>query len=353
MKLSDFVYEYPEELVAKYPAEPRDSARLMVVDPKNQTIEHKTFKDFPDYFGEGDVMVVNNTKVFPARLFGNKEKTNAKIEVFLLRELNPESRLWDVIVDPARKIRIGNKLFFENGLVAEVIDNTTSRGRTIRFVFEGNNEELYEKIDEIGQTPIPPYLKRKVEEEDRARYQTIFAEQRGAVAAPTAGLHFTRDIIQALIDKGVAIEPVTLHIGIGTFRPVEVEDLTKHRMDSEHYIIAKKTAETINKALLSPTNSVTCVGTTVVRALESSLSASNTSKAGDGWTDKFIYPPYEFKIAERLLTNFHMPRSTLLMLISAFVGHDFAHHIYDVAIKEKYRLFSFGDAMLILNHIDP
>lgn len=353
MKLSDFIYEYPEELVAKYPAQPRDTARLMVVDPKNQTIEHKTFKDLPDYFVDGDVMVVNNTKVFPARLFGNKEKTNAKIEVFLLRELNPESRLWDVIVDPARKIRIGNKLFFENGLVAEVIDNTTSRGRTIRFVFEGNNEELYAKIDEIGQTPIPPYLKRKVEEEDRERYQTMFASERGAVAAPTAGLHFTGGIVRELKTKGVAIEPITLHIGIGTFRPVQVEDLTKHRMDSEHYIISRETAATINKALLSPTNSVTCVGTTVVRALESSLSASNTSKGGEGWTDKFIYPPYELKIAERLLTNFHMPRSTLLMLVSAFAGHEYAKHLYQVAIEEKYRLFSFGDAMLLLNHIDP
>lgn len=293
-------------------------------------------------------MIVNDTKVFPARLFGNKEKTGARIEVFLLRELNPESRLWDVIVDPARKIRIGNKLYFENGLIAEVIDNTTSRGRTIRFVFEGTNDELYEKIDEIGQTPLPPYIKRKVEEQDRERYQTIFAENRGAVAAPTAGLHFTPDLVNQLKAGGVDLLPVTLHIGLGTFRPVEVEDLTKHRMDSENFYISRETAARANEALKSPTNTVTAVGTTVVRAIESSLSAANTLKGDAGWTDKFIYPPYEFAVTERLLTNFHMPKSTLMMLVAAFAGYDFLMEAYQVAIKEKYRLFSFGDAMLIL-----
>lgn len=348
MKLSHFEYDYPKSLVAKYPVEPRDSSRLMVLNRAEKTIEHKKFVDIVDYFTKGDVMVVNDTKVFPARLFGNKEKTGARIEVFLLRELNPETRLWDVIVDPARKIRIGNKLYFENGLIAEVIDNTTSRGRTIRFVFEGTNDELYASIDEIGQTPIPPYLKRDVEPEDKDRYQTIFATKRGAVAAPTAGLHFTQDILDQLTRKGVHIQPSTLHIGLGTFRPVEVEDLTKHRMDSEFFHIPPETADLINAALDSPTNTVTATGTTVVRAIESSLSAANKSKAKLGWTDKFIYPEYEFQITEQLITNFHMPHSTLMMLVAAFAGYDFMMEAYKEAIKKKYRLFSFGDAMIIL-----
>jgi len=348
LKLSNFVYDFPAKLVAKYPADPRDSARLMVLDRQRETIEHKTFRDVTGYFSEGDVVVVNNTKVFPARLYGNKEKTGAKIEVFLLRELNPESRLWDVIVDPARKIRIGNKLYFENGLVAEVIDNTTSRGRTIRFVFEGEEEDLYRKIDEIGETPIPPYIKRKVEPADRERYQTIFAEERGAVAAPTAGLHFTPELTGKLVKKGVKIAPVTLHVGLGTFRPVEVEDLTKHRMDSEFYHVPPSTAEAVNRALASANARVTAVGTTVVRAIESSLSAAYTLKANQGWTDKFIYPQYDFHITERLITNFHRPRSTLLMLVAAFAGYDFIMEAYEEAIREKYRLFSFGDAMLIV-----
>ena len=348
MKLTQFKYDYPKDLVAKYPAEPRDSSRLMILNRAAGTIEHKVFTDIGEYFSKGDVMIVNNTKVFPARLFGNKEKTGARIEVFLLRELNSESRLWDVIVDPARKIRIGNKLYFENGLIAEVIDNTTSRGRTIRFVFEGTNEELYDKIDEIGETPIPPYLKRDVEPEDKDRYQTMFAAERGAVAAPTAGLHFTPELITSLEKKGVDILPVTLHTGLGTFRPVEVEDLTKHRMDSEFYHVTPEVAERANVALESSSNTVTAVGTTVVRAVESSLSAAYNLKANIGWTDKFIYPPYEFHITERLITNFHMPRSTLMMLIAAFAGYDFMREAYDEAIKEKYRLFSFGDAMLII-----
>jgi S-adenosylmethionine:tRNA ribosyltransferase-isomerase len=348
MKLTQFKYEYPKELIAKYPAEPRDSSRLMVLNRADHTIEHHTFSDIGNYFKKGDVMMVNNTKVFPARLFGNKEKTGARIEVFLLRELNSESRLWDVIVDPARKIRIGNKLYFENGLIAEVIDNTTSRGRTIRFVFEGSNDELYDKIDEIGETPIPPYLKREVEPEDRERYQTMFAAERGAVAAPTAGLHFTPGLIGSLEKKGVDVLPVTLHTGLGTFRSVEVEDLTKHRMDSEFYHVTPEVAGRANVALSSSENNVTAVGTTVVRAIESSLSAAYNLKANIGWTDKFIYPPYEFHITERLITNFHMPRSTLMMLVAAFAGYDFMREAYDVAIKEKYRLFSFGDAMLII-----
>jgi S-adenosylmethionine:tRNA ribosyltransferase-isomerase len=347
MKLSDFKYDYPKKLVAKYPAEPRDTARLMVLNRERRTIEHRTFGDIIEYFTPGDVLVVNNTKVFPARLFGNKEKTGARIEVFLLRELNPESRLWDVMVDPARKIRIGNKLYFENGLVAEVIDNTTSRGRTIRFAFDGSNEDLYRKIDQIGQTPLPPYIKREVEDADRDRYQTIFAQRRGAVAAPTAGLHFTPELMDKLREKGVDIVDVTLHVGLGTFRPVGVEDLTKHRMDSENYEISPDTAEKVNRALLSDDNKVTAVGTTVVRAIETSLSAKNTLKPSRGWTDKFIYPPYDFQITERLITNFHMPKSTLMMLVAAFAGYDFIFEAYDEAIEEEYRLFSFGDAMMI------
>lgn len=348
MKLSDFIFEYPKKLVASYPVEPRDSSRLMVLNRKRKTIEHRLFSDLPEYYKEGDVLVVNDTKVYPARLYGEKEKTGAKIEVFLLRELNPESRLWDVIVDPARKIRIGNKLYFENGLVAEVIDNTTSRGRTIRFVFEGSNQDLYEKIDEIGLTPIPPYIKRDAEEADRDRYQTVYAENRGAVAAPTAGLHFTNELLDKLRAKGVDIVPVTLHVGLGTFRPVEVEDLTKHRMDSENFMVPHETAEIVNRALLSADNNVTAVGTTAVRAIESSLSAANTLKRDGGWTDKFIYPSYEFRITERLITNFHMPKSTLLMLVAAFAGYDFVMEAYREAMKEEYRLFSFGDAMLII-----
>ncbi len=348
MKLSEFEYEYPQELIAKYPAEPRDQARLMIVNRADHSIEHRRFADLPDYFGKGDVMVVNDTKVYPARLFGKKEKTGAQIEVFLLRELNPESRLWDVMVDPARKIRIGNKLFFENDLTAEVIDNTTSRGRTIRFVFEGSNEELYEKIDKIGETPLPPYIKREVEPEDQDRYQTIFAEHRGAVAAPTAGLHFTKRLVERLEKKGVEVVPVTLHVGRGTFREVGVEDLTKHSMDSEQFVIPRATAEKVNRALLSPDHTVTAVGTTVVRAIESSLSAKGHLKADSGWTDKFVYPPYDFKITERLITNFHRPRSTLMIMAAAFAGYDFLFEAYKEAHKEGYELFSFGDAMMIV-----
>ena len=348
MKLSSFVYEYPQELIARYPAEPRDHSRLMVLNRKEETIEHRCFYDIADYFRDGDALVYNDTKVFPARLLGIKEKTGAGIEVFLLRELNAASRLWDVIVEPARKIRIGNKLFFREGLAAEVIDNTTSRGRTIRFVFNGTNEELYRKIDEIGQTPLPPYLKREVEAEDRERYQTIFAKHRGAVAAPTAGLHFTEGLVGKLRSMGVSVVPVTLHVGLGTFRGVGVEDLTKHRMHSENYVISPDTAESVNRALTSKVNSVTAIGTTTVRAVETSLTISRHLKGRSGWTDKFIYPPYEFHVTERLITNFHRPKSTLLMLAAAFAGFDFLMEAYREAMRQQYRLFSFGDAMLII-----
>jgi S-adenosylmethionine:tRNA ribosyltransferase-isomerase len=348
MKLSEFKFTLPSELLALYPAENRDESRLMVVNRADGTIEHRIFKDIVDYFGEGDVMVINNTKVFPARLYGNKEKTGAKIEVFLLRELNQEAHLWDVLVDPARKIRVGNKLYFGDGdLVAEVIDNTTSRGRTIRFLFDGTDEEFYKTIDSLGETPLPKYIKRKAEPADRDRYQTIYAEHTGAVAAPTAGLHFTKQVMKRLEIEGVSFAPITLHVGLGTFRPVDVEDLTKHKMDSENFIVSEETANLVNTALDNKKR-VCAIGTTSVRSLESSTSANNRLKPNQGWTDKFIFPPYDFKIANALLTNFHMPESTLLMLTCAFGGYDLVMKAYKTAIKERYRFFSYGDAMLIL-----
>ncbi len=348
MKLSDFKLSLPAELVALYPAENRDESKMMVVHKKTGEIEHRIFKDIVEYFDEGDIMVMNNTKVFPARLYGNKEKTGAKIEVFLLRELNQEAHLWDVLVDPARKIRVGNKLYFGDGdLVAEVIDNTTSRGRTIRFLFDGSDDEFYKTIDTLGETPLPKYIKRKAEPEDRDRYQTIFAEHTGAVAAPTAGLHFSRQVVKRLEIKGVDVAPITLHVGLGTFRPVDVEDLTKHKMDSENYIVPLETSEKVNVALDNKKR-VLSIGTTSMRALESSTSANGRLKPNDGWTDKFIFPPYEFKIANALLTNFHMPESTLLMMTAAFGGYDLIMKAYDEAIKKKYRFFSYGDVMLII-----
>ena len=348
MKLSDFKLSLPADHVALYPAENRDESKMMVVHKKTGEIEHRIFKDIVEYFDEGDIMVMNNTKVFPARLYGNKEKTGAKIEVFLLRELNQEAHLWDVLVDPARKIRVGNKLYFGDGdLVAEVIDNTTSRGRTIRFLFDGSEDEFYKTIDSLGETPLPKYIKRKAEPEDRDRYQTIFAEHTGAVAAPTAGLHFSRQVVKRLEIKGVDVAPITLHVGLGTFRPVDVEDLTKHKMDSENYIVPVETSEKVNVALDNKKR-VLSIGTTSMRALESSTSANGRLKPNDGWTDKFIFPPYEFKIANALLTNFHMPESTLLMMTAAFGGYDLIMKAYDEAINKQYRFFSYGDVMLII-----
>src|SRR5690606_9378355 len=296
LKLSDFEYEYPKELIAKYPAEPRESARLMVLDRETGEIQHRTIADLPDYFNEGDVLVANDTKVFPARLFGTKEKTGAKVEVFLLRELNAETRLWDVIVEPARKIRVGNKLFFDEGLAAEVIDNTTSRGRTLRFLYDGDPEGLYALIERIGHTPIPRYLRRDAGPADKRRYRTPLARHRGAVAAPAAGLHFTDTLLGRLGAKGAEVATVTLHTGLGTFRPVEVEDLTKHRMDSECFTVTPEAADRVNRALPPPHHTVTVCSTTTARALESTLPADRTLKAGSGWTDKFVYPPYDFHI---------------------------------------------------------
>ena len=349
MKLSDFNFELPNERLAEHPSENRDEARLMVLNRANRTIEHKQFKDIIDYFDEGDVMVLNNTKVFPARLFGNKEKTGARIEVFLLRELNEEQRLWDVLVDPARKIRIGNKLYFgdDDSLVAEVIDNTTSRGRTLRFLFDGSYEEFRKKLKELGETPLPKYIKRDPIPEDKERYQTIYAKAEGAVAAPTAGLHFSKHLLKKLEIKGVDLAELTLHVGLGTFNPVEVEDLSKHKMDSEELIIDDKAAQIVNNAKAN-NRKVCAIGTTVMRGLESSVSSMNTLNTYRGWTHKFIFPPYDFAIADAMVTNFHTPKSTLLMMVSAFADPDFIKEAYEVAIKEKYNFYSYGDAMLIL-----
>ena len=349
MKLSHFNFKLPEELLAEHPSDIRDEARLMVLDRKNKTIEHKLFKDVIDYFDEGDVMILNNTKVFPARLYGNKEKTGARIEVFLLRELNEEQRLWDVLVDPARKIRIGNKLYFgdDDTLVAEVIDNTTSRGRTLRFLYDGSYREFRRKLTELGETPLPKYIKRDVEPEDEERYQTIFAKKEGAVAAPTAGLHFSKHLLKRLEIKGVHLPEVTLHVGLGTFNPVEVEDLSKHKMDSEEIEILEDAAKVINTGIAQKKR-VCAVGTTAMRTIESSVSSSGTLNEYSGWTNKFIFPPYDFSIANSMITNFHTPKSTLLMMVSAFAGHDFIKEAYEVAVKEKYRFYTYGDAMLII-----
>jgi len=349
MKLSNFSFDLPGDLLAEYPSPIRDEARLMVLDRETKKIEHKMFKDLIDYFKEDDVLVLNNTKVFPARLFGNKEKTGARIEVFLLRELNSETRLWDVLVDPARKIRIGNKLYFgdDESLVAEVIDNTTSRGRTLRFLFDGSYDEFRRKLTELGETPLPKYIKRDVEPEDAERYQTIFAKSEGAVAAPTAGLHFSKHMLKRLEINGIDFAEITLHVGLGTFSPVEVEDLSKHKMDSEEIIIEQSSVDIINNAIIKK-NRICAVGTTTMRSLESSVSSNNTLNAYTGWTNKFIFPPYDFSIANCMVTNFHTPKSTLLMMVAAFAGHEFVKEAYAEAIKEKYRFYTYGDAMLVI-----
>ncbi len=345
MKLSDFKYPLPRNLIAKHPVSPRDHSRLLVLNRSDESMEDKHFNDISDYFSKGDCLVLNETKVFQARLYGKKEKTNARIEVFLLRELNAEENIWDVIVDPARKVRIGNKIFFDNGkLWCEVIDNTTSRGRTVRFNHKG---DFFKIIERIGQTPLPYYIKRDATEKDKESYQTVYARVLGAVAAPTAGLHFTRALLKKIEAKGVKIAPVLLHVGLGSFRPVEVEDLTKHKMDSEYFEVTAESAGVINKTIDSRHNVFVC-GTSACRAVESSVTADGHIKPAKGWTDKFIFPPYDFKIADKLITNFHLPESTLLMLVAAFGGHEFIMRAYKKAIKEGYRFYSYGDAMLIL-----
>ena len=349
MKLSQFRFYLPPELIAKYPPENRDESKLMIVNRKDRSIEHKDFKDILDYFGEGDVFVINNTKVFPARLYGIKEKTGAKIEVFLLRELNAESRLWDVMVDPARKIRIGNKLFFgeDENLVAEVIDNTTSRGRTMRFLYDGPYEDFKKTIQQLGQTPLPKLHERPVEPQDEEWYQTIYAKYEGAVAAPTAGLHFSRQLMKRLELKGVDFAEITLHVGLGNFRAIEVEDLTKHKTDSEELIVEEPATELINRAIDNK-KKIVGVGTTSIKAIETAVSISGKVKPYKGWTNKFIFPQYDFKVTDMMITNLQLPQSSMMMMAAAFAGYDLLMEAYKVAIKEKYKFFSYGDAMLII-----
>lgn len=351
-KLNSFDFQLPQELIAQYPAPERDQSRLMVVHRNTGKIEHKYFRDVLQYFGDGDAVIFNNTKVFPARLYGKKEKTDANIEVFLLRELNANARLWDVLVDPARKIRVGNKLYFEDErgndvLVAEVVDNTTSRGRTIRFMYDGSYEEFINDLYKLGNTPLPKYINRDPEPEDQERYQTVYAKEIGAVAAPTAGLHFTTELLKRMELKGVNFAEITLHIGLGTFRNIEVEDLSKHKMEAEYFRIDEKAVDTVNKAKAAG-KKVCAVGTTVMRSMETSISADFQLKPVEGWTNKFIYPPYDFSIANAMITNFHLPKSSTLIMVSAFGGHELIMEAYKQAIKEGYRFYSYGDAMLII-----
>ena len=349
MKLSQFRFHLPQELIAKEPVEDRDKCRMMVLNREKKTIEHKNFTDILDYFEDGDVMVLNNTKVFPARLYGTKEKTGARIEVFLLRELNQETRLWDVLVDPARKIRIGNKLYFgeDDALVAEVIDNTTSRGRTLRFLFDGPYSEFKKTLQQLGKTPLPKTIEREIKPEDEEWYQTIFAKHEGAVAAPTAGLHFSRELMKRLELEGVNFAELTLHAGLGNFRQIEVEDLSKHKMDSEELLIDERATEKVN-ASIDNRKKVCAVGTTVMKAMESSMTISGHLKPFRGWTNKFIFPPYEFSLADAMVTNFHLPQSSMMMMVAAFAGYDFLMQAYKEAVKEKYNFFTYGDAMLII-----
>ncbi|MEK7818521.1 MAG: tRNA preQ1(34) S-adenosylmethionine ribosyltransferase-isomerase QueA [Bacteroidota bacterium] len=345
MKLIDFKYPIPRNLIAKKPTNPRDKARLLVVDRKTEKIEDCLFSDIYDFFEKGDSLIVNETKVFPARLIGRKEKTNAKIEVLMLRELNKEDNIWDVIVEPARKVRIGNKIYFGDGsLMCEVIDNTTSRGRTMKFEVKG---DIFAAVEKVGITPLPPYIRREATEKDKNLYQTIYAKNIGAVAAPTAGLHFTKPLLNKIIKKGVKVSPVTLHIGIGTFRNVEVEDLSKHKMDSEYYSVPMSSVHDVNKSI-DNRHKLYVVGTSTCRAIESSVTIDGHLKSTHGWTDKFIFQRNEFKITQKLITNFHMPETTLLMLVSAFGGHDLIMKAYKHAIKKKYRFYSYGDAMIIV-----
>ncbi len=349
MKLSKFKFKLPEELIALHPVTNRDESRLMVFDRKTGKIEHKMFKEILDYFEDKDVFVFNDTKVFPARLYGNKEKTGAKIEVFLLRELNHDLKLWDVLVDPARKIRIGNKLYFgeDDSLVAEVIDNTTSRGRTLRFLYDGPHEDFKQTLYSMGEAPLPKYINREVGSEDEERYQSIFAKNEGAVVAPAASLHFSRELMKRMEIKGVELAYLTIHSGLGNFRDIDVEDLTKHKMDSEEMEVSEELVKTVNEAK-TENRRICSVGTSVIRAMESTVSTNGHLKPYKGWTNKFIFPPYDFSVATDLITNFHLPYSTLLMVAAAFGGYDEIMNIYQVAIKEKYRFGAYGDAMLII-----
>ena len=349
MKLSQFKFKLPQELIAQYPVAERDQSRMMVINRASGEIEHRIFKDIIDYFDDGDIFVFNDTKVFPARLFGNKEKTGARIEVFLLRELNAENKLWDVLVEPARKIRIGNKLYFgdDESMVAEVIDNTTSRGRTLRFLYDGPHEEFKKALFALGQTPLPVYINREPEPSDAERYQTIYASKEGAVVAPAAGLHFSRELLKRLEIKGIYQAFLTLHSGLGNFREIDVEDLTKHRMDSEQMEVTQALVDMVN-GVKDANHRVCAIGTSVLRAIASAVSMSGHMKTYTGWTNKFIFPPYDFTVTDALLTNFHLPYSTMLMMATAFGGYDLVMKAYNEAVKEKYRFGAYGDAMLIL-----
>ncbi len=349
MKLSQFKFRLPEELIAQEPAASRDESRMMVVDRRTGEISHHIFKDFINYFDENDVVVLNDTKVFPALLYGNKEKTGARIEVFLLRELNAENKLWDVLVEPARKIRIGNKLYFgdDDSMVAEVIDNTTSRGRTLRFLYDGSHEEFKQALYALGNTPLPAYIKRDPTPADAERYQCIFAEREGAVVAPAAGLHFSRELVTRLEIKGVRKAFITVHSGLGNFREIDVEDLTKHRMDAEQMEASQQLVDTVNAAK-DAGHRVCAVGTSVLRGIASAVSMGGHMKTFEGWTNKFIFPPYDFTVATSFLTNFHMPYSTMLMMTADFCGYELVMRAYEEAIAEKYRFGCYGDAMLII-----
>ena len=349
MKLSQYGYDFKSEMLAQYPAENRDESRLMVVNRATGKIEHRIFKDIIEYFDEKDLFLFNDTKVFPARLYGNKEKTGAEIEIFLLRELNRELRLWDVLVDPARKIRIGNKLYFgeDDMMGAEVIDNTTSRGRTLRFLFDGSYEEFKEALYRLGETPLPRWVREKVEEEDAERYQTIFAKNEGAVAAPTAGMHFSKHLLKRMEIKGIDSAFITLHAGLGNFRTVDVEDLSKHKMDSEQFVVSEEAAEMVNASKGSG-HKVVAIGTTVMRTVETAVSTGGMIKPQEGWTNKFIFHPYEFTVADAMVSNLHLPYSTQLMMVAAFGGYDCIMNAYQVAAEEGYRFGTYGDAMLIL-----
>ncbi len=350
MKLSQFAFKLPEELIAQYPAMHRDDCRMLVLHRRTGEIEHRVFHEIIDYFDENDLFILNDTKVFPARLYGNKEKTGAQIEVFLLRELNRDLRYWDVLVEPARKIRIGNKLYFGNNdsIVAEVIDNTTSRGRTLRFLYDSDYETFRKNLFALGETPLPRYIKRPVEPEDEENYQTIFAKNEGAVAAPAAGLHFSRSLFKRMEIKGIDTAFLTSHVSLGNFKNIDVEDLTKHKMDSEQMFISQELVDRVAEAHTRG-NNVCAVGTDVMRALETVVGTDGHIKAYDGWTNKFIFPPYDFTVANCMVANFHQPYSTLLMLTAAFGGYENVMNAYDVAIREKYKFGDYGDAMLIVD----
>ena len=352
MKLSQFKFKLPDEKIALNPAKYRDESRLMVVHKSTGEIEHRMFKDILDYFDDKDVFIFNDTKVFPARLYGNKEKTGARIEVFLLRELNEELRLWDVLVDPARKIRIGNKLYFgeDDSMVAEVIDNTTSRGRTLRFLYDGPHDEFKAALYALGEPPLPDFIRdqREVVEEDADRFQTIFAKNEGAVTAPTAGLHFSRELMKRMEIRGIDFAFVTMHAGLGNFREIDVEDLTKHKMDSEQMFVEAEACRIVNAAKDAGKN-VCAVGTTVMRTIETAVGTDGHLKEFEGWTNKFIFPPYDFSVANSMVTNFHLPYSTLLMLVAAYGGYELIMKAYDIALQEDYRFGTYGDAMLILD----